>query len=73
MDLDEHIEKRDAEGVIKTIISSEDGTKYRGLNIKPLIQILPNGTWFIQKRGGRGLSKDPTETLLEKLRETKKK
>ena len=71
-DLDESVEKRDAEGVLKAIIRSGGGVKYKGVSAKPLIQVLPGGTWFIQKKTARGLGKDPAESLLEALKIKKK-
>jgi hypothetical protein len=71
-DFDELVERRDAEGVVKALIRSGGGVKYRGVSALPLIQVLPGGTWFVQKRAGRGLGKDVTETLLAALKVKKK-
>ncbi len=66
-DLDESVDKRDAEGVVKALIVP-GGVKYKGTSLKPLIQVLPNGIWFIQKKSARGLGKDVTESLLAALK-----
>jgi hypothetical protein len=70
-DLEESIEKRDAQGVVKALIRP-GGAKYRGASVKPLIQVLPGGTWFIQKKAASGLGKDPAEGLLAALKIKKK-
>lgn len=72
MDLDELIDKRDAEGVVRALIKSGASIKYKGAAARPLIQVLPCGTWFVQKRAGRGLGRDVTETLLAALKGKKK-
>jgi hypothetical protein len=71
-DFDELVEKMDAEGVVRALIKSGAGIKYKGNAARPLIQVLPGGTWFVQKKSGRGLGKDVTETLLAALKGKKK-
>jgi hypothetical protein len=71
-DFDELVEKRDAEGVVRALIKSGVGIKYKGISAKPLIQVLPCGTWFVQKKAGRGLGKDVTEALVAALKGEKK-
>jgi hypothetical protein len=67
VDFDELVDNRDDAGVIKALINAKDGVKYRNHQGSPLIQVLPNGTWFVQKKCGRGLGKDPAIALLEAL------
>lgn len=63
------VEKRDDEALVKALVDPGEGIKYRGAKNKPLIQILKNGCWFIQKSSkAHGLGKSKLESLIQAIK-----
>ncbi len=68
--IDEFIEEKDEGKLIKALINPSGSIEYKNTNHPPLIQVLKDGSWFIQKNKskGSGLGIDPIAALKAALK-----
>lgn len=63
------VDRRDDEALVKALIDPGEGIVYKKTKAKPLIQILRDGCWFIQKgTKSQGLGKSRLESLIHALK-----